>query len=263
MAPTRARLSVFIVCCNEEHQIERCLQSVSWADEIVVIDSGSTDKTLEICRKFTNNIHTRPWPGFVEQKRFGLQQCTGDWIFNIDADEVVTPELQSEIEAVLASDGDHQRVSGYRINRVVFFLGRWWRRGGWYPEYRLRLCRRSVTTWGGADPHEKAIVDGVVETLKGELSHYTYDDLEHQIRSLNSHSTAAAQSLFEKGRTTNLFEILTRPVGRFFKFYFLRLGLLEGMAGLLVAFAEAHYVLLKYAKLWELNRNGPKTGAGH
>jgi len=206
------------------------------------------DKTLDICRRYTSRIIQRPWPGFVAQKRFGLEQCQFDWVLNIDADEVVTPELRIEIEHTLASD---QVTAGYELLRVVNFLGKFWRRGGWYPEYRLRLCRRSVTSWGGDDPHEKALVIGRVRRLRRELLHYTYDDFSNQIRSLNNFASTASETLFKKGVKPSFFAVLTRPVARFFKFYVLRRGFLEGLSGFYVACIEAFYVFLKYVKLWE------------
>jgi len=254
-------ISAFIVCVNEEKHIRRCLESLKWCNEIVVIDSGSTDRTIEICREYTANVIQRPWPGFVAQKSFGLSQCHGEWALNIDADEVVTPELRDQILAVMASPN---ALNGYYILRVVYYLGKFWRKGGWYPEYRLRLCRRSVTTWGGDDPHEKAIVSGATARLTAELLHYTYEDVSNQIRSLNSFATTAAETMWKKGRRTSLPQILFNPVGRFIKFYFIRKGYREGISGLLVAGIEAFYVYLKYVKLWEKERAAaakPNTAA--
>lgn len=248
LALHRPTVSAFIVCMNEERQIRRCLDSIKWCDEIVVIDSGSTDRTLEICREYTDRIVNRPWPGFVEQKRFGLLQCTSDWVLNIDADEVVTDELRDEIQATLMAPGGHQ---GFYLLRVVHYLGKFWRKGGWYPEYRLRLCLRTATTWGGDDPHEKAIVSGPTRRLRGELHHFTYEDFSNQIRSLNNFATAAADTLWKKGVRPSLLKILLNPLARFVKFYLLRKGFREGMSGFLVAGIEAFYVYLKYVKLWE------------
>ena len=252
--PSALRISAFIVCCNEERKIRRCLESIAWCDEIVVVDSGSTDQTLSICREYTDRIFQRPWPGFVEQKRYALEQCRSEWALNIDADEEVSPELRTDIEGILANDdpSNVNAFNGYELSRVVFFLGRWWRKGGWYPEFRLRLCRRTRTDWGGEDPHERALVEGAIGRLKGELRHYTYANLADQVRSLNSLSTAAAATLHRHGRRSSLLVILSRPIGRFFKFYVLKRGFREGVAGVLVAIFESAYVFLKYAKLWEL-----------
>lgn len=245
-------VSAFIICCNEERNIRRCLESVRWCDEIVVVDSGSTDGTPEICREYTDKVVYHPWEGFVAQKRFALQQCRNEWCLNLDADEEVSPELAKEIQHTLAS---HPPQAGFELSRVVFHLGKWWRRGGWYPEYRLRLVRRSKTTWAGTDPHERAEVDGSTARLGGELRHYTYTSLADQMRALNSFTSTSAESLFKAGRRASLIAVLTRPIARFIKFYLLRRGFLEGSEGLVVAVIEAFYAFLKYAKLWELSRN--------
>lgn len=251
---SRQSISAFIVCKNEESNIRRCLESISWCDEIVIVDSGSTDRTIDICREFSKLIYHHEWLGYVQQKQYGLSRCTKEWIFNLDADEVVTPELRASIEGVLASDcGEY---NGFECLRVVFYLGRWWRRGGWYPEYRLRLCRREQTTWGGQDPHEHAIVPGPTPRLTGELQHFTYEKIEHQIRSLNAHSTAAARSLYRAGKKWSLARQLGNPLARFFKFYIAKRGFLDGVPGLVVAVMEATYTFLKYAKLWELETFG-------
>ena len=149
----RSTITAFIICHNEASQIRRCLRSIAWCDEIVIVDSGSTDKTLDICKEFTEKIFHRDWDGYVTQKKFALEQCTSEWVFNIDADEEVSDSLRDEILALLEEDHRVQTVNGCYTNRVVFYLGRWWDKGGWYPEYRLRLCRRAVTVWGGHDPH--------------------------------------------------------------------------------------------------------------
>lgn len=256
----RATISAFIICCNEEHHIGLALESVQWCDEIVVVDSGSKDRTLEIARSYGAKIFEREWPGFVAQKQFALDQCSSEWVLNIDADEVVSPELRAAIEVVLSgSEPAGQRHDGYHVNRVVFYLNRWWRRGGWYPEYRLRLCRRSATVWGGDDPHEKATVKGSTGKLAGELHHYTYSTISSQIRALNNFSETAARTMHKKGERYSFWKLVLRPPARFIKFYFLKSGFREGLAGFIVATFEAYYVFLKYAKLWELERFRQET----
>ncbi len=214
------------------------------------MDSGSTDRTLEICREYTTKVVHRPWSGFVEQKRFALGLCTSDWVLNIDADEEVSVELQQEILETLSLT--RNEIAGYELSRVVFYLGKWWRKGGWYPEHRLRLLLRSVTSWGGEDPHEKAIVAGQTARLRNELRHFTYQDISDQIRSLNSHSSAAARSLHRKGERFLVPRMFINPLMRFLKFYLLRKGYREGLRGLMVAVLEGYYVFLKYAKAIEL-----------
>jgi glycosyltransferase involved in cell wall biosynthesis len=255
-----AKISAFIVCCNEERQIRRCLESVKWCDEIIVVDSGSTDGTLEICREYNTKISYKEWKGYVEQKRHALSLCSGEWVLNLDADEEVSIELADELKAIAAQDalGEIQH-NGYQINRVVFFLNRWWRKGGWYPEYRLRFCRRSATTWGGEDPHEKATVTGSVARCQGELRHYSFTDLSDYVRRLNTLSSNATNTLKGRGTRFSLAHLLLRPLARFFKFYVIKRGYREGVAGLIVAIIEAYGVALKYAKLWE-SRLGEDLG---
>jgi glycosyltransferase involved in cell wall biosynthesis len=255
-SPSRASISAFIVCCNEERQIRRCLESVAWCDEIVVVDSGSSDSTLPICREFTDKILHRTWTGYVEQKRFALEHCDSDWVLNIDADEEVSDELRAEILTIL--EGDRQRpsseknpVSGYFINRVVYFLDRWWRKGGWYPEFRLRLCRRSKTRWEGIDPHEKAHVEGPTRRCQSELHHYSFTDLSDYMRRMNTLSTNAADTMIKSGARPSIWNITLRPLARFFKFYISKRGYREGFAGFIVAVVEGISVFLKYSKVWE------------
>jgi glycosyltransferase involved in cell wall biosynthesis len=222
----------------------------------VVVDSGSTDRTLEICKEYTSKIYHRPWQGYVLQKRFALEQCQSDWVLNIDADEEVSDSLLEEILGILERDTLEtvKRFNGYFLNRVVFFLDRWWRKGGWYPEYRLRLCRRSVTTWGGQDPHEKASVTGPTTRCTGELHHYSFTDLTDYVRRLNTLSSNAALTLSEKGRKASALDLIFRPIARFFKFYISKQGFREGIAGFVIAMIEANAAFLKYAKVWEANR---------
>ena len=249
---TKSKISTFIVCMNEEEQIERALKSVSWCDEIIVVDSGSTDNTLELAKKYTDKVIHNDWQGFVEQKRFALGHCSHEWILNIDADEEVSEELKNEIQELLKSNPS---ANGYEINRVVNFMGKWWRKGGWYPEYRLRLCKKSETTWGGENPHEKALVSGKIKKLKGELFHYTYNNFHDQINTLNKHSSDSAVAMAKRGKKASLIKIFGNPILRFVKFYFFKKGFLEGFTGFIVSILEAYYVYLKYIKLWEINKS--------
>lgn len=251
----RAKISAFIVCCNEESKIKAALDSVIWCDEIVVVDSGSTDRTVEICKTYTSNVIYNKWPGYLEQKQFALEHCAHDWVINIDADEVVSEDLKENILQMLTLPAKKRdKVAGYEINRVVNFLGRWWRRGGWYPEYRLRLFQRSAAKWGGTNPHEKAIVAGRIKKIKGEIYHFTYDDFSNQVDTINKFSSFAAIEQYNSGERSSLIKILVNPLARFLKFYFLKRGFLEGLAGLIVAINETYYVFLKYSKLWALER---------
>jgi glycosyltransferase involved in cell wall biosynthesis len=250
-------ISAFIVCKNEAASIERCLESISWCDEIVIVDSGSTDATLEICARHNGRIFHREWTGYVDQKSHALSLCTRPWILNLDGDEEVSPELRDEIRAMLESDAAGRvREDGFELLRVVFYLGRWWRKGGWHPERRLRLARRERVTWHGEEPHEHARVQGSVSCMRGELRHYTYRDIADHVARLNAHSSSAARALHAKGLRAGFVDLFLKPKARFFKFFVLRRGYREGLPGLLVACMEAFYVYLKYFKLWELGRKG-------
>jgi glycosyltransferase involved in cell wall biosynthesis len=255
----REPISSFIICFNEEANIRQCLESVKWCDEIIIVDSFSTDRTLEICREYTDRIIQRPWPGYVAQKRFALAQMTHEWGLNIDADEEVSPELRSEILHVLQRNDP--AVDGFYISRFIYYLGRWWRRG-WYPEYRLRLFRKHRVRWGGVDPHEKALLRGHAEHLYGDLYHYTYKNIHHHLRALNSLTEVAAQEKRARGKQSRTTALLLRPLWRFLRMYLQRGTAIYGVAGFFVSITAAFYVFLKYAKLWEsISVSQPQSSA--
>lgn len=244
------RISAFIVCHNEEKSIRRALESVSWCDEIVVVDSFSTDRTVEIAKEYTSKIYVRAWPGMVAQKQFAVSMCNEAWLLNIDADEEISPELRAEIGLCFEK---YPKVSGFKFLRVVYFLDKWWRKGGWYPEYRLRLVKRNRTKWAGEDPNDRAFVEGPTRKLIAELRHYTYDNISDQLNSLNRASSIWASTKHKTNRTVSLSDLMFRPFIRFVKFFLLKRGFLEGFDGFYVAWLEAHTVFLKYIKLWRLN----------
>jgi hypothetical protein len=244
----RPPISCCIICFNEEANIRRCLESVKWCDEIIIVDSFSTDRTAEICREYTSRIISRAWPGYVEQKRFALSQATYEWVLNVDADEEVSPELRHEILAVL--EQNHPAVDGFYVPRLVYYLGRWWWRG-WYPGYRLRLFRKAKVRWGGVDPHEKVLLRGQADRLRGPLYHYTYDDISDHLRALNGLTEVSSRELALRGKRTRVPDLLLRPLWRFLRFYVFSGGFRDGVPGFFVAVTSAFYVFLKYAKLWE------------
>ena len=184
-------VSAIVVCYNEEERIGECLESLRWCDEIVVVDSFSTDRTPEICRRFTDRFIQREWAGYRDQKAFAHSQATGEWVLLADADERVTPELREEIQFCLAEDNG--TYAGYAVPRLVHYLDRWWRRGGWYPDYDVRLFRRDSATWGGADPHEKILVNGKIRRLKNPLNHYSYRNIEDHVRRINRFTSIASR----------------------------------------------------------------------
>lgn len=247
---SKPSVSAIVVCYNEEDNIGRCLNSLRWCEEIVVVDSFSTDRTVEICRQFTNIIIQREWAGYRDQKAFAHSKATKDWVLMIDSDEEVTPALKNEILEELAVAGTH--CSGFLLPRLVFYLGRWWRRGGWYPDYDVRLFRRELATWGGTDPHEKIIVDGPVRRLRNPLHHFSYRNIDDHIQRINRFTSISSRELRTQGEPWRLSDALLRPAFRFCRSYFLKRGFMEGFAGFHVAVTAAMYVFLKYAKLWEL-----------
>jgi glycosyltransferase involved in cell wall biosynthesis len=244
-------VSAIVVCFNEEKNIGRCLESLRWCDEIVVVDSFSTDTTVEICKQFTDRVLQRTWAGYRDQKAFAHSQATKEWVILVDSDERVPAALQDEIREALRKDGG--MYAGYAIPRLVFYLKRWWRRGGWYPDYDVRLFRRDRATWGGNDPHEKILVDGRVRKLQQPLHHFTYRDIADHLERINRFTSVSARELKRDGRRARLSDALLRPAARFFSSYVLKRGFMEGFAGFYVAVTAAVYVFLKYAKLWELN----------
>lgn len=249
----RAQISCCIICFNEEANIRRCLESVKWCDEIVIVDSFSTDRTVAICREYTDFIIQRPWPGYVEQKRFALAQTTNEWVLNVDADEEVSLTLQREIQLVLQRNDP--AVDGMYIPRLVYYLGRWWRRG-WYPGYRLRLFRKAKVRWGGVNPHEKVLLRGQADRLHGDFYHYTYEDIRDHLRAVNGLTDVAVREHALRGKRTKVSDLLLRPLWRFLRFYFLRGTASYGVPGFFVAVTSAFYVFLKYAKLWEQTTSG-------
>lgn len=246
------KVSACIICFNEEANIRACLESVRFCDEIVVIDSGSTDRTLEIAREHTDRVVVRPFPGHIEQKNFAIDAARNDWVFSIDADERVTDELRRSIEDVLAEPAP--RFPGYALARRTFHLGRFIRWGGWYPDRKVRLFDRRRGRWGGINPHDHVLLEGSAGRLAGDLLHFSYRDLRHQMDTVNSFTSIAAKELAARGRGAIVLRMLAHPPAAFFRSYVLKLGFLEGVPGLILAGVAAFYSFLKYAKLWEARR---------
>jgi glycosyltransferase involved in cell wall biosynthesis len=261
MTAKRPEISAIVVCFNEEDNIGRCLKSLEWCDEIVVVDSFSTDRTVEIARRHTERVIQRAWAGYRDQKSFAHSQATKEWVFLVDSDEEVPPPLRNEIQTALERFGDAS--AGFAVPRLVYYLGRWWRRGGWYPDYDVRIFRNHAARWGGKDPHEKILVDGKVRRLKHPLHHYSYRDAADHWRRINRFTGIAATEQKAEGRPWRLTDSLLRPPFRFFRSYVWKRGALEGFPGYFVAATAAIYVFLKYAKLRELElgeQDAPRGG---
>jgi glycosyltransferase involved in cell wall biosynthesis len=253
-------LSVAIVSMNEEANIGRTLESVKWADEIVVVDSGSTDRTCEIAREYRAQVIHEPWRGYVAQKQYAIELCTKDWVLLLDADEEVSAGLAEEIRTALASANP---ASGYKLPRKNLFLGRWIRHGGFYPDPKLRLFRRGQAFVTGHDPHDrcelKAEVPQHTQQFKHALIHYTYPNLTLYLGHMNRYSSLGAQLALAKGhRSFSFSNIVLRPLATFVYNYFIRLGFLDGREGLLLHLYHAGHVSWKYGKAWELARKPPQ-----
>jgi glycosyltransferase involved in cell wall biosynthesis len=256
-APSRdAKLPVtaFVVTFNESRNIDDCLDSVAWCDEIVVVDSVSTDDTVERARRHGARVESRPWEGHVRQKGYAMSLARNDWVFLIDADERVSPALREEILAVLPTAPED--LAGYRVPRLTRYLGRWIRHGGWYPDLKLRLFRRSRARIAGDDPHERVEADGRTADLCGDLFHYTYRNLSHQLKTIDFFSDIEAENFRKAGERPGLVRMLCHPVVKWLETYVVKAGFLDGMPGLIISVATAFYVFMKYAKRWEQEHAG-------
>ncbi len=244
------KVSVTIIALNEEKNIRDCLESVKWADEIIVSDSGSTDSTVEICREYGARVSSDEWLGFGRQKNLCGDRARNLWVFNIDADERVTAELKAEIAEVIKS-GDK---AAYYVPRKNYFGERWIRRCGWYPDYTLRLYRKDSGRFTDRAVHETVAVNGPKGYLENPLIHRTYRDVSDYLTRMERYSTLAAEEMFSSGRSAGFTDILLRPPLTFLKMYILKLGFLDGSAGVMLSTLYASYTLAKYAKLREMKK---------
>ncbi len=260
MSGARGGVSAIVITRNEERNIAGCLSSVSWADEIVVVDSESTDRSAEIARGFTRKVFVAPWEGFSAAKELALRHATCEWIFWIDADERASPELGREVADLLRSERRPPHA-GYEVARRAFFVGKWIRHCGWYPGYVVRLFRKDSAVFTRSRVHEGLKLTGTVGRLSNDLLHYTDETLYHYFTKLNSYTTLAARDARDGGKRGSIPGLLARPAYMFFKMYFLRLGFLDGMHGLTLSLLSASYVFAKYAKLIELEQRGLKPAA--
>lgn len=250
-------LSVVIITKNEVKNIVRCLESVKWADEIIVVDSQSVDRTVEIAESFGAKIYSPPWRGYGPAKREGVNRSSHDWILSIDADEVVTKDLKKEIQS-LPDNSDLK--SGYYLPRITNFLGRWIKHCGWYPDYVLRLFDKTKGNFNENIVHEAVIVSGETARLKNNLLHYSYPNLEEYFNKFNHYTTVGAEELFKKKKKASFFEIVFKPIIAFIKHFIIKAGFLDGIEGFLVSFLSSTAVMVKYAKLRRLNKmNGIKN----
>ena len=245
------KLSVTVITKNEAADIAAALDSVRWADEIVVVDSGSTDATTTIASRYTDRVVVRPWQGYADQKNAAALLASHDWILSLDADERVTQELAAEIRTTLEQTPAHD---AFRMPRVTWHLGRWIRTTDWYPDYQVRLYNRASAHWAGGRVHEGVATTGSLGSLSNELQHYPYRDIAEHVETIDRYTTLAAQTLHERGARAGWLQLAGHAPLAFLRNYILRGGFRDGQVGLIVSAMNAYYVFLKFAKLWELQR---------
>ena len=245
------KLSVTVITRNEARDIGEALQSAAWADELIVVDSGSTDDTVAIAQRFTPRVIVREWPGYVAQKNYAASAASHDWILSLDADERVTPDLAREVQSLMAAEPPH---AGYRVPRVTWHLGRWIRTTDWYPDTQLRLYDRRAAEWTGKYVHESVSVRGSIGRLRGELQHFAYRDVVDHLETIDRYTTDAARQMHEAGRRGSLWQIAGHPPLAFLRNYLVRGGIRDGLPGFIVSTLNSYYVFLKFAKLWEIER---------
>jgi len=242
------KLSVIVITKNEATHIAQCLESVKWADEIIVLDSGSSDETVEICKNFTPHVFETDWQGFGIQKQRALNKATGDWVLSVDADEIITPELRAEIEHAISRN----QHDAFLLPRLSSYCGKFIKHGGWYPDYILRLFRRELGNFTDDVIHERIIVEGKIGKLNSPILHDSYTDFSEVLEKVNSYSSLNAQKLFERGVKSSLLKAICRSLWKFIQTYFIKAAFLDGKHGLMLAISSAEGVYYKYLKLLEL-----------
>ena len=250
-------VTVTVITLNEATNIEACLASVRWADEVVVVDCGSQDGTQDLARAAGARVLQRDWPGYAAQKNYAAEQAAHDWILSIDADERVTPALAEEVRRVLATN---PAGAGFRIPRVTWHLSRWIRTTDWYPDFQLRLYHRARAQWALRAVHESVKAQGEVGELHHDLQHFAYRDVGHHHATMERYTTLAAKEMYDQGRRAGVLEVTVHPFAAFVRNYILRRGVLDGTAGLIISAMNAYYVFLKFAKLWALEHPNPRPG---
>lgn len=246
------KLSAVIITLNEEKNIRRCIESLKLvSDEIIVVDSLSIDKTKDICTEMNVRFIEQKFLGYIEQKNFALGLASHDHVLSLDADEALDEKLQSEILKLKSNF----ICDGYEFNRLTMYNGFWVRHCGWYPDKKLRLIKKQKAQWGGTNPHDALLLNGTMGYIPGDLLHYSYDSISSHVLQTNKFSTIEAQSLFLRGKRSTLLKIVTRPPFQFFKDYILKKGFLDGRYGFIICLINSLYVLLKYAKMMDMELN--------
>ncbi|MDH4196307.1 MAG: glycosyltransferase family 2 protein [Candidatus Aminicenantes bacterium] len=249
-------ISVVIITFNEEKRLEPALKSVAGvASETIVVDSHSTDGTVKLARRYTPKVFERKWTNFADQKNFANAQAAGPWILSLDADERLSPELRDELLELRRGEPD---CAGFSMPRQVYYLGRWIRHSGWYPDRKVRLFRQDRAVWEGDYVHESLVLSGSVGRLRGAIHHFTYDTISAHVARINTFSALGAQKLYARGEKGRFVHLLVLPWARFFKSYILKLGVLDGFPGLVISALNGYAVFLRYAKLREIWKKGER-----
>lgn len=243
-------VSLVIITLNEELNIAKCIQSVPWASEVIVLDSGSQDKTVEIAQKLGAVTVHQKFLGFRDQKQKATNLASYNWVISLDADEALSPELSQELHKLIK---ETPQADGYYIPRISYHMGRWIRHGGWYPDYQLRFFNSQKAQWGGGHVHEK-IECAKKAYLKSPIQHWVFKNLTHQVAANNTYSTLGARDLFDTKKRFCIFKLLLKPVSKFIETYILKRGFLDGMPGFIIAVSAAYSVFLKFSKLYELEK---------
>lgn len=247
----RPRISLVIITLNEEKNIARCIESVPWADDVVVLDSNSQDGTQKIAQNLGARVFNEEFRGYRAQKERATELAKTDWILSLDADEALSPELSQEFLGII--ENGEPDVDGFEIPRLSFHMGRWIRHGGWYPDAQVRFFHRKKAKWIGGHVHERvAVVKS--RRLKSPILHWVFKDLSHQVSTNNVYSTKGALDLRDQGKRFSLFKLLTKPLSKFIETYIVKLGFLDGLPGFVISIGAAYSVFLKFAKLWELEK---------
>lgn len=249
------KLAAIIITRNEEANIARCLESVSFCDEIIVVDAESRDRTCEIAMRYTAQVHTLPWRGYAEQKNAAVTHTHCEWVLSVDADEEVSSELRAEIQSVVS--GNPRQVA-FSVPRKTIHFGRWIRHGGWYPNRLIRLFRKDAGEWVGAEVHERWEARGEVGELQSDLLHYSFKDLADQVARNNRYSSLSAIRLRKEGKSFSSAKLFLKSVSKFMETYFLKKGFLDGYPGFIISVSASYSVFLKWAKLWELENESEK-----
>lgn len=243
-------ISVAIITKNEEKNIRAALESIRNGTEIIIVDSFSKDRTLEICREYTNKIYQQEWQGYAKQKQMAIEFAERRWVFILDSDERFTTALWDEIQGIIKNGNTY---SGFYVPRKNIFLGKWIKHGGWWPDYTLRLFLKEKATIQERKVHEKVIVEGKIGYLRNHIEHYSYRTISDYLKKMDIYSTLSAEELHKKKVKAGLFNLITHPIVTFFKMFFLKFGFLDGKHGLILAILYSQYTFLKYLKLWEMS----------